>query len=175
MPQSHRQSPQSDEYNEYYQGYVQAVPEGDVLATLERNLDHNLSFFASASEDLQDYRYASEKWSFKEVVGHILDTERVFAYRTLCFARGDETDLPGMDQDHFMEGASFGARSWDSMLREYRHQRLSNLALFEGFGPGILDRRGIASGFEISVRALIYIIAGHEIHHFRVLEDRYLE
>ncbi len=174
MPQSHHQAPQTDEYNEFYRGYIRYVPPGDVLANLEKNLDLHLNFFASASEELQSYRYASGKWSFKEVVGHILDTERVFAYRALCIARGDRTALPGMDQDHFMIGANFGSRTWDSILREYRHQRLSNLALFEGFGADTLNRRGLASGFEFSVRALIYIIAGHEIHHFRVLEDRYL-
>jgi len=166
--------PVADEYNPYYGGYIQAVPEGDVVARMASELDAGLALYGGIPEAKRAYRYAEDKWTVRQVLGHVVDTERIFSYRALCIARGDRTPLPGMDQDDYMAGADFETRSWESLLSEYEHLRRANLALFATFDEDILDRRGVASGFEVSVRALVWIAAGHEIHHRRVVRERYL-
>jgi hypothetical protein len=118
-------------------------------------------------------RYAPEKWSIKEVVGHLIDTERVMSYRALRIARGDQTPLASFDENAFVRHAQFDGRSTASLLDEWRSVRDASVRLFEGFSPEVNMRRGTASGAEISVRALAYIIAGHELHHRAILRERY--
>jgi len=169
-----RRRPEPTEYNEFYAGYVAVVPEGDILDILGAEGAEALATFEEVSPGKLDYRYEPGKWTAREVVGHILDAEWIFTYRALRFARGDATPLPGMDQDEFMAGANFGERDMASMIAEFRHLRAANRALFGSFGEDVLDRSGTASGCSFTVRGLLYIVAGHAIHHVRVLRERYL-
>lgn len=166
--------PSSGEYAEYYGQYIRLVPDGDIVATLRGQIDPTLSLLRAISDDRWDYRYAPGKWSTKEVLGHLVDAEWIFTNRALRFARGDATPLPGMDQDEFVAGADFAARPPASILREFEHLRAANVALFESFTPEILGRAGVASECPFTVRSILYVIAGHELHHRGVLENRYL-
>lgn len=168
------QRPARSEYADFYSGYVDQVPDGDVLEVLEEQLQASLDLFSSLAPDTIDHRYAPEKWTIREVLGHVIDAERIFAYRALRFARGDATPLPGMDQEEFMAGADFSSRPMESLVDEYRHLRLANLALFRSFDDEVMDRTGEASGCRFTVRALVYIVAGHERHHVRLLREWYL-
>lgn len=166
--------PTATEHAEYYGRYVDLVPPGDILATLERQMHESQDFLAEIGEEASRYRYARGKWSVKQVVGHVVDVERVFAYRALRFARGDGTPLPGIAQDDLVEGADFDARPLASLLVEWEHLRRANLALFGSFDAATLSRRGIASECEFTVRAAIFIIAGHELHHVNILHTHYV-
>lgn len=169
------QRPSADEFNEFYAGYVGSVLDGDVVARLESELDAGLAFFGGLPADRHDHRYADGKWTVREVLGHVVDTERIFSFRLMCMARGDQTPLPGMDQNEYTAGADFAGRSWQSLMAEYEHLRRANVALVSSLGVDDFDRRGTASGFPVSVRALVWILAGHEIHHRKVIAERYLE
>ena len=171
---SERRRPASTEYDSFYSGYVDKVPDGDIIDILKEQLASSLDLLALVPEEKTDYRYAPGKWTLKEVLGHIIDTEWVFTYRALRFARGDKAPLPGMDQDDFMAGANFKERGFSSLLDEFRHLRMASTILFESFGEEILDREGIASGCTFTVRSIPYIVAGHERHHIGVLTARYL-
>jgi len=124
--------------------------------------------------DRESFSYAPGKWTMKEVIGHIIDTEWTMAGRALWIARGQSEPLPGMDQDEFVAYAAFSGQSMEELIAHYSGLRQATLALFRSFDQETLDRRGVASGSVFSVRALIYIIAGHEIHHLEILTDRYL-
>lgn len=174
VPSPFHRRPEPGEYDAFYGTYVSKVPEGDVLEILETQLASTVELLAAIPQDRWDHRYAPGKWTIREVVGHVIDAERVFAYRALRFARGDTTPLPGMDQEDFMAGADFSRRSMDSLIDEHRHQRLSNLALFASFDGEVLSRTGVASDCSFTVRALIHILAGHERHHVEILKQRYL-
>jgi len=166
--------PERHEYADFYANYVAAVPEGDVLATLERQGREVAALLAALPAGLQQHRYAPGKWSVSELLGHLVDAERIFSYRALRFARGDRTPLPGMDQDAYVAGGAFDRRPFQSLVEEAVHLRAANLALFASFDAQALQRSGEASGKPVSVRALLYIIAGHERHHVDVLKERYL-
>ncbi len=170
-----RRRPDSSEYDSYYETYVSKVGNGDVIEVLRTTGSRAAEILASVPAERLDFRYADGKWSVREVIGHMIDAERVFSYRALCFARGDETPLPGMDQDVFMARADFGGRSHESLVDEFRCLRAANVALFSSFSEEVLDRGGVASDSPVTVRALIHIIAGHVIHHLHVLQERYLE
>jgi hypothetical protein len=166
--------PGKDEFDDFYAGYVGLVPDRPVLEVLREQLASTRALLSAIPSSKQDFRYAPAKWSIKEVVGHIVDTEWVFTYRALRIARNDKTPLPGMDQDQFMDGANFAKRDLPSLVEELFHLRSANLALFESFDEEILDRAGTASDCPFTVRALLHIIAGHQIHHINVLKERYL-
>ncbi len=166
--------PGADEFAAFYRGYVEAVPAGDILEILSRNLDETLATLRGLDEERAGFRYAPGKWSLREVLGHIVDSERVFAYRALRIARDDATPLPGFDQDDYVRAAGFERRPFPGLLGEFEHLRRANLHLFAGFGEEELGRRGTANEQPISVRALLFILAGHERHHLGVLRERYL-
>ena len=166
--------PQPSEYNAFYETYVGVVPEGDVLQTLDSQAETMAGLIQGPLAGLGDLRYADGKWTVKEVLGHVNDTERVFSYRAMTIARGDSQELPGMDQDLFTSGANFAARELESLLEEYRAVRAATLALFRSLDFESAGRVGNASGFPITVRALVHIVAGHERHHQGVLRERYL-
>jgi hypothetical protein len=166
--------PEPSEHAPYHHTYIDRVPEGDVVDTLEKQLESALVLFGGIDERKALHRYAPGKWSLKEVLGHVIDTERVFAYRALRFARGDDTALPGVEQDELVEGAEFDRRPLTSLLEEFRHLRQSNAILFRSFDEDALSRAGTASGMHVTVRALLFIIAGHERHHMDVIRERYL-
>ncbi len=165
--------PADSEYNRYYQPYVQEVPDGDLLETLAEQQNSTAAVLAGISDTNAGFRYADGKWSVLEVIGHIADAERVFAYRALRFARADGTPLPGFDENAWIPEAGFDSRTLPDVAAELRSVRESTLTLFRSVSAEAWLRSGTASGHPISVRALAWIIAGHERHHLRVLAERY--
>jgi DinB superfamily len=166
--------PDETEYLPYYGKYISLVPAGDILATLARQLDETLTLLRSVTESRAGFRYAPGKWSIKELVGHMTDTERIFSYRALRFARNDATPLPGYEQDDYIRNATFDDYPLGELAAEFESVRQSSLLLFKHLGSEAWARRGVASDAEVSVRALAYIIAGHELHHMGILRGRYL-
>jgi DinB family protein len=166
--------PDSTEYAPYFEKYVALVPEGEIVATLDTQIESALSLIRGLSEAQAEHRYAPGKWSVKEVVGHLIDAERIFAYRALRFARNDSTPLPGFDENSFVANAGFGSRSLADLANEFEYTRKSNVYLFRGLDGAASLRRGVSNNNEISVRALAYCIAGHELHHLEILRTRYL-
>lgn len=167
--------PPADEYAAYYSPYVSHVPEGDILKLLEQQSSATLELLRSVSEAQADLRYAPDKWSLKEVIGHISDTERIFAYRALRIARGDQTPLPGFEQNGFVLYAGFDDCKLSALARDFEIVRQASLSLFYNLDEPAWHRRGTASESEVTVRALAYIIAGHELHHVGILKERYLQ
>ncbi len=165
--------PAPTEHAEYYARYVACVPEGDVLAHLRQQAEATRTILQGVSETRAAHRYAEGKWSIKQVVGHMLDTERVFGFRALAFARRDPSPLPSMDQDAWVDAAAFDARPFASIATEFRAVRAATVAMFASFTQDVLMRTGIASGNPFTVRSLVWIVAGHELYHLRILAERY--
>jgi uncharacterized damage-inducible protein DinB len=166
--------PEVTEYNSYYGRYVSLVPGGDLTQTLDAQLAQSLPMLGTIGEQKSLHRYAPGKWSIKEVLGHLIDAERIFTYRALRFARRDPTPLPGFDQDPYVAAPNFDSRPWNDLIAEFDHVRRSTILFFRSLTPEDLLRSGTASQNSITVRALGYIIAGHELHHLEILRDRYL-
>ena len=165
--------PGAGDCTDYLLGYAAQPPDGPVLETLAAQIEETAALLAAAGEDRGDQRYAPGKWTVKEVVGHLADSEVVFAYRALRFARADATELPGFEQDDWVPHAGFGERSLAEMTDLLRRARALSLSLFSTFPEAAWRRRGVASGVEAVVSAYPWIIAGHELHHRRVLRERY--
>ncbi len=167
--------PQADEFNPYYAGYIGRVPEdADVFAVLARQPDELRALLAKTSEDEANVRPAPGEWSIKEVIGHVNDTERVFAFRALSFARADHQLVPGMDQNEYVAATNFNARTLGDLVEEFSLLRRANLLTFQPLSAPEIDRRGTnVSGSPFSVRALLYIMAGHVAHHVESLKTTY--
>jgi hypothetical protein len=166
--------PDATEYETNYEPYVSKVPDGDLLRILDDQRRATARLLADIAETHAGHRYAPDKWSIKEVVGHLTDVERVFSYRALRFARADRTPLAGFDEKAYAPAGRFDARQLADLARDLDLVRGATIALFDGFDTEVLARRGVANGKEISVRALAYVIAGHERHHVVILGERYL-
>lgn len=166
--------PQWHEYPPFFRRYLSAVPDGDVLDLMETGIDETLHLLGRLDERRAETRYAPGKWSVKEVAAHMSDTERILATRALRFARGDETPLPGFDQDAYAAGLDLSGRSMASVLAELVSVRAATVAMYRGFPPDALRRTGSVDGEPLSVRALAFVIVGHERHHQTVLRDRYV-
>jgi hypothetical protein len=166
--------PDAGEYAPYYEKYISLVPAGDVVETLRGQLDDTLALLNGLSEAEAASRYAPDKWSVKEVVGHVLDTERIFSHRALRFARNDQTPLPGFEQDDYVRTGDFGRRTLVDLAEEFAHVRRANISLLRALDEEAWLRRGAANDNEVSVRALAYIMAGHVIHHVQIIRTRYL-
>ena len=167
--------PEPSEYVPYFETYISKLPpKGSLLEVLEDQRRETQELLAGLSEAKALYRYAPEKWSIKEVVGHLMDTERVFCYRALRFARADELPLQGFDEKAWVPTGQFDARSLKDLAAELDVVRRATIALFRGLDGEALARRGIANNNPITVRALAWIIAGHERHHVAILRERYL-
>lgn len=166
--------PSSSEVNSYFQNYIAQAQGGDLLAALQKASDRLWETVYRIPTGFADHRYAPGKWSIKEVFQHLIDTERVFCYRALCFARTDATELPGFDENSYIDNAATERRELHQLLREHDLQRASTIALFESFSEEMLLRTGVANGNRISVRALGWTIAGHVMHHMDVVDQRYL-
>jgi hypothetical protein len=166
--------PAPGEYLPYYDRYIGGVPDGELLVLLRDQLAETEALLREFTGARADYRYASDKWSVKEVVGHMTDAERIFAYRALRFARGDRTPLPGFEENEYVRGANFAARALPEIAGEFRSVRMASITLFAGLSEEALMRRGRANDAEVTVRALAWIIAGHERHHAKILRERYL-
>jgi hypothetical protein len=154
--------------------YIDQVQGDDAQAVLSRQLEESAALLASISEEKSQHRYAQDKWSIRQVLNHITDTERAFAFRALWFARGFDAPLPGYDQSIAAAGAVADTIAWAAHVEEFRRVRLATLSLFDNMPAGAWDRTGIASDNPFTVRALVYIIAGHWEHHVKILRERYL-
>ncbi len=170
------QRPTTDEHDSAFAGYVARIAEDEeILAVLSSQMDQVLQLLDGTPSGRGDYRYAPGKWSIKEVVGHLSDTERVFAYRALRIGRGDTTPLTSFDDQSYVPELRAEARTLADMAQEWGAVRSATLALFRGLPTAAWQRQGLASGHPTSVRALAYIIAGHVRHHLEVLAARYGE
>jgi len=165
--------PGPGEHHPYYGRYIGPVPDGDVLDRLEEQAGEVEGTFRSFGEEGSLHRYAPGKWSVKEVLGHLNDTERLFVYRALTFARNDATELPGMDENAWVAGADFDRVPLSALLEEFLAVRRASVLLFRSLPPDVLSRRGTANGSMMSVRAVPWILAGHVAHHLGVVEERY--
>jgi hypothetical protein len=174
MPNPATARPATTEHIPYYEHYVSLVAGEDVLAALAGQIGPTLAVLRGIPEERAGFRYAPGKWSIKELVGHVIDGERIFGYRALRFARHDPTPLPGYEQDDDIRAASFDACRLADLADELGHVRQSTLAFFRHLAPEAWLRAGTANDNPFTVRALAWIIAGHELHHLQVLRDRYL-
>ncbi len=166
--------PDANEYDEYYAMYVGQVPEGDVLTTLREGVAETVKLLRGLPPEWGRFRYAEGKWTLAEVVGHIIDTERVFSYRGMCIARGETAELPSMDQEVYAAHSNAGERDLESLLDELEAERGASVALFAGMDAAAAGRQGHAAGCPFTVRTFPWLLAGHEIHHRKVIEERYL-
>lgn len=167
--------PQAGEFAEYFSPYVELVPEGDLLLQLEQQVDEVIALLGQITEEQAVYRYAEGKWSLKEVLGHVADTERVMSYRLLRIARGDTTPLPGFDESLFVSHSNANARSVNELLQDFAAVRIATVSLMRQLDDPAWERRGVFSDHPGSARALAYIIAGHSIHHLNIVKERYLK
>jgi len=166
--------PQAGEHAEYYAQYVAMVPDGDILEILRDQLGETLAMLQGLTVEQEKYRYAEGKWSLRESVGHVVDTERLFAFRALAMARSDGVDLPGMDQDEWVASSGADSRSLDEVCAEWAALRRANIHMFASMDAETGKRIGRASGYEFSVRSFAWIMAGHELWHRRLFEEHYL-
>lgn len=173
MPGSGLTRPADTEYAPFYASYVALVPDGDVIELLRRQGREAIAMLGGLSEDRSSFRYAEGKWSVREVAGHLSDSERVFTYRALTFARADATPLPPFDENAWAATSNAASRSMRDLVEEMTAVRASTLAMFRGFSDAEWERWGTASSKRVTVRALAYIVAGHEKHHLNILRERY--
>lgn len=166
--------PASDEHIEYYGHYISQVPDGDIVTSLKQNLAETLTFLRGIPESKLDFRYAPGKWSIREIVGHLSDGERVFQYRAWRFSRADTTPVPGFEENDYVANAPFARVSMSDLIAEFEDLRRASIHLFENLDAEAMTRRGTANNAEISVRAIGFVLAGHVIHHMRVIRERYL-
>jgi len=165
--------PEPSEYAPYYDRYISLITGSDILGTLEAQRRQMLLLLSGRNESDGDFRYASDKWSAKEVLGHVCDTERIFAYRALRIARADRTPIEGFEQDDYIKNGPFARIPLAEIIEDYIAVRRATLTLLRNLDEAAWVRHGVANKNEISVRALAYIVAGHELHHRRILEEKY--
>lgn len=167
-------APDRTEAAEYYFTYIAKVPDGDILDILRAQVSETLDLLNGISDQESLYRYGSDKWSIREVVSHLSDTERLFVFRAFWFARGFDSPLPSFDQNIAVSTAAADQRSWPSLIQEFEAVRAATIAFFESVPADAWMHRGIASGNPFTVHALAYIAAGHVIHHSMILREKYL-
>jgi hypothetical protein len=165
--------PEPGEYAPYYDRYISLVPGSDILTTLDEQRRQTMLLLCGRDDEEGDFRYSPDKWSAKEVLGHVCDTERVFAYRALRIARGDRTPMEGFEQDDYVRNGPFARAPLAELVEDYIAVRRATLTLLRNLEESAWTRSGVANKNEVSVRALAYIIAGHELHHRRILEAKY--
>jgi len=166
--------PQAGEYASYYEKYVSLISATDILGVLEGQRLAMTQLLGARSEREGNFRYAPDKWTVKEVIGHVTDAERIFAYRALRIARGDRTPMEGFEQDDYVKTGGSSQRPLTDLSEEFASVRDATLSLFRSLSDSAWTLRGVVNKNEVSVRALAYIIAGHEVHHRRILEEKYL-
>lgn len=166
--------PETSEYVHFYSTYVELVEKTNIISCLNKQLHEVFTLINSAPGDKAYYAYEPDKWTLKEVIGHMIETERVFAYRALAISRGEKQPLPGMDQNEYMKGANYTKRTMANLSNEYLSVRVSTIHLLSNMTKEMINQTGVASGAEVSVRALAFIIAGHELHHLDIIKKRYL-
>jgi uncharacterized damage-inducible protein DinB len=166
--------PLEGDYAPFYAGYMKNVPD-NVIKALEEQLHSTNSFLKAIPQDKIDFRYAEGKWNIKEIVGHLIDNKRIMVYRALSISRNEKQSLPPFEQDDYVRESNYSKRDYTDLVDELRKVRESNLPMFKSFSEEILDRRGVANNTEVTVRAILFIIAGHEIHHINIIKERYLD
>lgn len=167
--------PNKNEYAEYYHKYVEKVPNGNIVEILETQLKTMINFFSMITEEKSKFRYADGKWSIREVLGHIIDAEKVFAYRALRFSRNDKNPLHGFDENYYIQNSNYDIIPLQILIEEFASLRKANILMFKGFIEKMWLAKGIASDNEVSVRGLAYIMVGHAEHHMKIVEERYLK
>jgi DinB superfamily len=167
--------PAETEYASYFENYVGQVSETDIMAVLRSEIDDLDVLLNHVPADKETYAYAEGKWTIREVIGHLIDGERVFGYRAFCIARGETQNLPGFEQDDYLQTAPYNHITLEDLLSELRLVRLSNIAVFRTLDEQAWNRVGSANNTEVSVRAIAFIMAGHLRHHMKVLKDSYLD
>jgi hypothetical protein len=166
--------PKKTEYAEYYGRYIDLVEESDIVSAMQRQLADVTELFSQITDEKGLYAYDEGKWTIKELLGHLIDGERVFAYRAFRFSRADETPLPGFDQNPYVENANYNSIKIADLLEEFVCLRKSNILCFKNLTDEMWNRKGIASDNEITVRALVFCLVGHIVHHLKILKERYL-
>jgi uncharacterized damage-inducible protein DinB len=166
--------PEPEEYAPFYKGYVELIGNDNVLEKLSSNRKKTYYFFLSLPNEKADYAYAEGKWSIKEVLGHVIDTERIMSYRLLRFSRGDYNALAGFNENFYSSRSNHKTRTLEDLADEFSTLRKANLYLYQNLTEEQLKRKGVASNATVSVKALLYIIAGHELHHIHIIKERYL-
>lgn len=169
-----RVRPAADEYAPFYAGYINQVADGSILETLNEQLARFERLFEHSAAERASYSYAPGKWTVRDVITHVNDTERVMSFRALAFARGSAGPWPGMEHEAWAEAARQKERPFLELVTEFVNVRRATISLFKGFSEDMMSRRGVASGSEFSVRALVWIVAGHAQHHATVLNEKYL-
>jgi hypothetical protein len=159
----------------YYHRYMNLVKEKDVLTHLKKSINETLALLSSISEEDSFYAYAPGKWTIKEVAGHLIDAEQIFAYRALRIARKDKQNLPGFEENDYVPAAHFNELKWSDLLHQFKMLREYNLVLFSTFNDEDLKQEGMANNQITNVKGLLYIIAGHELHHVNIIKERYLK
>lgn len=167
--------PELNEHPPYYTYYINLVKSDHGVKALESQIIEMQQFIGSVPVEMEEFRYAEGKWTIKEVLGHICDTERILGYRALCIARGEQIALPGYDENSYVANGQFDKRSLYDLAHEFSIVRESNIALFKNFDETILNKMGTANNNKMSVRAILFMIAGHEKHHINVIKDLYLK
>ncbi len=167
--------PATSEHIPYYSRYIELVSGNDVMSALKSQLGETITFLKRITDEKSLSRYEPGKWSVREVLGHMIDTERIFAYRALRIARGDGTPLAGFEQDDYIKGASFDKIAWSALIEEFELVRRANILMFSGLTEEAWKRSGVTNNAAITVRAIAWIIAGHELHHRKVIAEKYLE
>ena len=165
--------PQPDEFSPFYKNYIASIDD-DVIAKLNSQATEVPDFLRSIPAEKWDYAYAENKWTIRETIGHVIDTERIMTYRLTRFARNDSTTLPGFDENDYVANAHFKDRTSESLIEEFKLLRQSNLYLFNSLNDEELSRKGISNNNPLSVKALLFIIAGHANHHQNIISERYL-
>ncbi len=168
------QRPEKNEYAEFYANYVSLVEETDVVSALQNQAGELQNLFAGISAEKENFRYAEGKWSVKELLGHLIDGERVFSYRALRISRGDQTPLAGFEENAYVANSNFGNSSFADLIEEFSLLRAANVLLFKNLSEEAWLRTGTASDAKVSVRALAFIMVGHVRHHTNILRERYL-
>jgi hypothetical protein len=166
--------PAETEYGSYFGRYISLIEDPDIVAALENQSKAMRALLETISEEKANYRYEPGKWSIKEVIGHVADAERIFAYRALRFARNDKTELPGFDENAFAANGCFANLALGDIIEEYAAVRRASVLLFKHLDQDAWHRRGTAKKIDVTVRALAFLVAGHELHHINVLKTRYL-
>jgi hypothetical protein len=166
--------PQSDEHSAFYGRYIERVAEGDIVSILREQIAATSALLRGIPAERADFAYAPDKWTIKQVVGHLIDVERVMSYRALRFSHNDATELPGFDENTWVVNSNFAERTLPDLVDEYAAVRAATIHFAKHVSLDASTRRGTANGQGLSVRALLYIIAGHELHHVALIRERYL-
>lgn len=168
------QKPNVTEYAPYHQRYIDLITTDDIFSFFKQQTEEIVALCSNLSEDQVSFRYAEGKWTIKEVLAHIVDSERIFGYRVLAISRGEKNPLPGFAENEYVKNGKYENRSLKSLLAEYAHLSSANLELFKSLDEEMLSQKGTASGKEVTARGLIFITDGHEKHHFEIIKTRYL-